>query len=126
MGSGRVDRRRATHVKSCRKDHKLYFADIFIGGLMPKGRSKSSAAELRRPHQPLQSGRLVDEMGNRESRREGQGQAKSKRGGKALRRIKTFLRREKKYVVVEGGQGSQRSRTRENFSEPTSAKIVGF
>ena len=39
-------------------------------------------------------------------------QAKSKRGGKALRRIKTFLRREKKYVVVEGEQSSQRSRTR--------------
>ena len=39
-------------------------------------------------------------------------ETKAKRGGKALRRIKTFLRREKKYVVVEGGSSSQRSRTR--------------
>ena len=40
-------------------------------------------------------------------------QTKTKRGGKALRRIKTFLRREKKYVVVDqGGPSSQRSRSR--------------
>ena len=37
-----------------------------------------------------------------------------KRGGKALRRIKTFLRREKKYVVVQedGPSAQQRFRTR--------------
>ena len=37
-----------------------------------------------------------------------------KRGGKALRRIKTFLRREKKYVVVQedGAGAQQRFRTR--------------
>ena len=49
------------------------------------------------------------------------------RGGKALRRIKTFLRREKKYVVVDqGGQSSQRSRTRLVSHVSLSQKIDFF
>ena len=74
---------------------------------LKQGRSKSSAAELRRP--PLSEGIKEEEV--EKSRYEGP--SKSRRGGKALRRIKTFLRREKKYVVVDqGGQSSDWSRTR--------------
>ena len=78
---------------------------------LKQGRSKSSAAELRRP--PLSEG-IKEEMGEEEVEKSRyEGPSKSRRGGKALRRIKTFLRREKKYVVVDqGGQSSQRSRTR--------------
>ena len=135
--SGRIERRRGNHVKSF---HKVwYFSQIVVFILLfftslssvtsvpqslldflhvfkikPKtsfkqGRSKSSAAELRRPN--LSEG-IKEEMEEVEKSRY-EGPSKSRRGGKALRRIKTFLRREKKYVVVDqGGQSSQRSRTR--------------
>jgi len=99
------------------------------------GRSKSSAAELRRPSHSGQNGRLVGQLdgdggggAGDQRHQDGRPVRAGKRGGKALRRIKTFLRREKKYVVVQedGAGAQQRFRTRENFSEPTSAKIVGF
>ena len=79
---------------------------------LKQGRSKSSAAELRRPN--LSEG-FKEEMGEEEEVEKSryEGPSKSRRGGRALSRIKTFLRREKKYVVVDqGGQSSQRSRTR--------------
>lgn len=147
--SGRIERRRGNHVKSF---HKVwYFSQIVVFILLfftslssvtsvpqslldflhvfkikPKtsfkqGRSKSSAAELRRP--PLSEGIKEEEV--EKSRYEGP--SKSRRGGRALSRIKTFLRREKKYVVVDqGGQSSQRSRTRLVSHVSLSQKIDFF
>ena len=59
-----------------------------------------------------QSGISIEDFEEVEDAKSRNIETKTKRGGKALRRIKTFLRREKKYVVMEGGSSSQRSRTR--------------
>ena len=152
--SGRIERRRGNHVKSFSHFIKsgtfsqivlfilLFFTSLssvtsvpqslldflHVFKIKPKtslkqGRSKSSAAELRRP--PLSEG-IKEEMGEVEKSRY-EGPSKSRRGGKALRRIKTFLRREKKYVVVDqGGQSSQRSRTRLVSHVSLSQKIDFF
>ena len=84
-------------------------------GLPSKGRSKSSAAESRRPlekeekEEKEEEGRtasLQESKAEKEEEGEGQERRRGRRGGRALKRIKTFLRREKKYVVEDCGTNS--------------------
>ena len=79
-------------------------------GLPSKGRSKSSAAESRRPlEKEEKEGRTVslqESKAEKEEEGEGQERRRGRRGGRALKRIKTFLRREKKYVVEDCGTNS--------------------
>ena len=76
---------------------------------VPGGRSRSSAAESRRPGEARRAEvRAEEQVQEKEVEKEQVQEKKGKRGGKTLRRIKTFLRREKKYVVGEEDAGSSK------------------